>query len=141
MPLADKSLRLIARAGALAHVDSQPESAQARTWRRESFRVLEDRKGLSREGGAKFRSALRLTKSDVGAACRQWQAIGQASSGHGATLFNIGLCDEAADDLDAAEGLYRQAAQFLRASNIAGGLDRIAARRRATRQLTVHSRR
>ncbi len=113
--------------------------ALAPAFRRESIRVLEDRKGLSREDGERFKNALRLTKTDGGAACRQWQAIATANPGHAASAFNIGLCDEAAGDLDSAERLYRQAAQLSQASNIAGGLDRIAARRRATRQLAAHA--
>ncbi|MEJ5975628.1 hypothetical protein WG901_03210 [Novosphingobium sp. PS1R-30] len=113
--------------------------ALAPTWRRESIRVLEDRKGLSREDGEKFKNALRLTKTDAGAACRQWQAIADANPGHAVTLFNIGLCDEAAGNLDGAERLYREAAQTSRAGNVGDGLGRIAARRRASRQLAAHS--
>jgi len=109
--------------------------------RQESIRVVEDRKGLSREDGERFKNALRLTKTDPGAACRQWQAIADANPAHGASLFNVGLCDEAAGDLDGAERLYRQAAQLSRAGNIADGLRRIEARRHAARQLETHLRR
>jgi hypothetical protein len=51
----------------------------------------------------------------------------------------VGLCAEAADDLDGAEQAYGRAAQLSRTSNIAGGQERIAARRRAARQLAAHS--
>lgn len=122
-----------------AKIAARLRSALAPSWRRESIRVLEDRKGLTREDGDRFKNALRLTKSDAGAACRQWQAIAEANPGHAATRFNIGLCDEAAGDLARAEASYRQAAQLSRAGNIGEGLDRIAARRRAERQLTAHS--
>lgn len=109
--------------------------------RSETFRVLEDRKGLSKEDGEKFRHALRLTKTDAQAACRQWDAIGAANSAHGATLFNLGLCAESAGDLADAQRIYRMAAEHSRASNIADGLRRIDARYRAERQLEAHSRR
>jgi hypothetical protein len=115
--------------------------ALAPTERRESIRVIEDRKGLSREDGEKFKNALRLTKSDWRSACRQRQAIADANPSHAATVFNIGLCDEAAGDLDSAEKLYRDAAQLSRAGSISDGLRRIDARRRAARQLEAHSRR
>lgn len=114
--------------------------ALAPAWRRDSIRVLEDRKGLAREDGDKFKNALRLTKTDAGAACRQWQAIADANPSHPATLFNIGLCDEAAGNLDGAERIYQQVRPLTRAGNVAEGLERIAARRRARLQLAAHAR-
>lgn len=123
----------------MGKVAARLRAALVPAWRSESIRVLEDRKGLSREDGERFKNALHLTKTDAGAACRQWQAIADANPGQAATLFNIGLCDEAAGDLDGAERLYRVAAQVSRAGNIAAGLDRIAARRRADRQLAAHT--
>ncbi len=113
----------------------------APVWRSEGIRVLEDRKGLSKPDAAAFVQALRLTKMDGAAACRHWQAIASANPAHGATAFNIALCAEGAGDLDGAERLYRAAAQLTRASNIADGLQRIEARRRAERQVAAHSRR
>lgn len=120
-------------------VAARMRTALAPERRRESIRVLEDRKGLSKDDGELFKNALRLTKTDAGGACRQWQAIAAANPGHAATAFNIGLCDEAAGDLDSAERLYRSATQLSRAGNITSGLDRIAARRQAARQLEAHS--
>jgi tetratricopeptide (TPR) repeat protein len=125
--------------GLADNIAARLRDALAPMQRRESIRVLEDRKGLSREDGEHFKNALRLTKSDPVAACRQWQAISAANANHAATIFNLGLCDEAAGDLDGAEQLYRRAAQLSPAGNIAGGLERIAARRRAARQLASHS--
>jgi hypothetical protein len=112
--------------------------ALAPTFRREGIRVIEERKGLSREDGERFKNALRLTKTDAGAACRQWQAIVDANPAHGASLFNIGLCDEAGGDLDSAERFYRQAALSSRVGSVTDGLRRIEARRRAARQLAAH---
>jgi hypothetical protein len=113
----------------------------APVWRSEGIRVLEERKGLSKEDAAKFANALRLTKTDGQAACRQWQDLAAANPSHPATAFNIGLCAEAAGDLDGADRLYRVAAQLSRASNLADGLRRIEARRRAERQIAAHDRR
>lgn len=109
-------------------------------WRNEGIRVLEDRKGLSKEDSARFVQALRLTKTDGGAACRQWQAIAAANPTHAATAFNIGLCAEVAGDLAGAERLYRVAAPLSRLRNAAEGLARIEARRRADSQIAAHGR-
>lgn len=125
----------------VAKVAGRLRGALAPTWRSEGIRVLEDRKGLSKDDAARFMGALRLTKTDDAAACRQWQAIVQANPVHGASAFNIGLCAEAAGDLDGAERLYRQAGQLTRASNVSDGLERIAARRRADRQVADRARR
>lgn len=113
----------------------------APVWRSEGIRVLEERKGLSKPDVAAFVNALRLTKTDAAAACRQWQAIAVTNPAHAATAFNIGLCAEASGDIADADRLYRAAAQISRTSNIAQGLDRIEARRRADRQVAAHSRR
>lgn len=114
-------------------------TALAPFWRSEGIRVLEDRKGLSKPDAAAFVQALRLTKTDGGAACRQWQAIAAANPAHAATAFNIGLCAEAAGDLAGAERLYRAAAPLSRARNAAEGLGRIEARRRAESQIAAHA--
>lgn len=121
-------------------IAGRTRAALAPAFRRESIRVLEDRKGLSAADGELFKNALRLTKIDAGAACRQWQTIAAANPAHGATAFNIGLCAEAANALDSAEMFYRRAAPLSASSSIAEGLRRIDARRRAARQLKAHFR-
>lgn len=122
----------------LAKVALRTRLALAPELRREKIRVLEDRKGLSPVDGDRFRNALRLTKTDAGAACRQWQAIAEANPGHAATVFNTGLCAESAGDLAGAEQRYRMAAQLTRLGNVSQALDRLAARRRAASQLAAH---
>lgn len=121
-------------------IANRTRAALAPNERHESIRVIEDRKGLSREDGDRFRNALRLTKTDAGAACRQWQLIAEANPDHVATAFNIGLCDEAAGDLDRAGEAYRRAARLSRDGAIAQGLSRLDARARADRQLRAHAR-
>lgn len=121
-------------------IASRLRAALAPTTRRESIRVIEDRKGLSREDGERFKNALRLTKTDSGGACRQWQLIADTNPDHAATAFNIGLCDEAAGDLDRAGQAYRRAAQLSRDGAIAQGLSRLDARGRADSQIRAHAR-
>lgn len=123
----------------LATVARRTRLALAPEARSEKIRVLEDRKGLSRYDGDRFRNALRLTKTDAPAACRQWQAIAETNPNHPATVFNTGLCAESAGDLAAAEQRYRLAAQLTRAGNVRQALDRLSDRRRADAQLRMHS--
>jgi hypothetical protein len=106
----------------------------------DAVRVLEKRDGLSKPDGELFKNALRLTKSDRGAACRQWQGIAQANPGQVSTLFNLALCAESAGD-DA--GARQQYEALLRLANVPQARDRlaaIAARARAADQLADHAR-
>jgi hypothetical protein len=74
------------------------------------IRVLENRKKLSKAHQAAFKSALKLTKSDVPAACALWDQISIEASNHAESWFNAGLCAEARGYWAHARDLYREAA-------------------------------
>lgn len=107
--------------------------------RSEDVRVMENRKGLPRELQPQFKDAVHLTKNDPAAACREWQAIDQASQNDLSTVFNLGLCAESQGRLGEAERRYRQALSLKPGEPYAAaGLRRIEDRMRADRQLAVH---
>ena len=63
--------------------------------RLEQIRVMETRKGLSKDDGRAFREAVRLTKSDRrGGLRRLVGARGGAIPRNASVLFNLGLCAE-----------------------------------------------
>lgn len=106
-----------------------------------TIRVNESRKGLEKPLAARFKGAVRLTKSDWPAACREWEAIGELAPTHQPTLFNRALCGEASGDDARAAELYRQLLGLSPASGSAQeGLGRIAARSRALAQIAAHDR-
>lgn len=110
----------------------------APTERHDDIRVLESREGMSKADAAAFRAALRLTKNDVEAACRAFEALEATNPQSVTILFNIGLCREGEGDLDAAERFYRQADAIDQGKiEPTAGLVRIKLRRRAESQLAL----
>ena len=102
----------------------------------EDVRVMESRDDLSRADGRAFREAVRLTKTDGGAACAAWSALEEANPSHVGVLFNLGLCAESEGRLDDAYRYYERALAVDDDSNYAGqGVRRIEDRRRADEQL------
>jgi hypothetical protein len=79
---------------------------------RYKVRVQEDRKALPPELADRFRQAVRLTKTDEAAACRAFAEIDRLSPDHGATVFNLALCAEAAGQYPLAADLYSRARVF-----------------------------
>lgn len=125
---------LAGRIAARVRSDLAPEE------RSESVRVLEKRDGLSKEDGELFKNALRLTKSDAAAACRQWQSIAGTNPGQVSTAFNLALCAESVGDDRTARDRYEA---LLRGANVYQARDRlgqIEARERGRRQLAAHER-
>lgn len=111
----------------------------APTYRAEDIRVLESRSGIAKEDHQAFRNALRLTKSDVGAACDAFAALEANNPKDITVLFNIGLCHESSGDLDAATQSYETVLAISpRKLEPEEGLRRIASRLRAERQLAIH---
>jgi len=102
----------------------------------EQVRVMETRKGLSRDDGRAFRDAVRLTKDDPDAACAAWSALEAANPDNAAVLFDLGLCAESRGELYEAFDYYRR---VIAAGEDAGyarqGAARIEARWRANAQL------
>lgn len=111
----------------------------APTYRREEVRVFESRSGIRKADHAAFRAAIRLTKTDIGAACDGFAALGEANPDDLSLRFNIALCHESAGALDEAARAY-EAVLALRPgkSEAEQGLARIASRQRARRQLALH---
>lgn len=99
-------------------------------------RVDESRKGLSKPDADRFKAIVRMVKDrNVPGACQGWRDLAVTNPGHLPTQFNIGLCAESAGDDATAETQYRTA-QSLTAARL--GLDRIARRARAQRQIAAH---
>jgi len=117
----------------------QVRSDLAPVERSEAIRVLEGREGMSKPDQTAFRAALKLTKTDVAAACRAFEALAAANPRSVTILFNIGLCHESEGDLEAAQRIYEDVlAMSPRKAEPQEGLARIASRLRAERQLSIH---
>lgn len=95
------------------------------------IRVREERAGLSGAGAQRFKAAVRLTKRDETAACRAFVTIGEQAPDHGPTLFNRGLCAEAAGRYAEASDLYLRARVFgtTFGSDVSRALTRVASLR------------
>lgn len=108
-------------------------------FRAEDIRVLESRDGIAKQDHQAFRNALRLTKTDVVAACDAFAALEPGNPDDITILFNIGLCHESSGDLEAATRTYEAVLAISpRKLEPQEGLRRIASRLRAERQLSVH---
>lgn len=94
---------------------------------RTTTRIREDRKGLDKPLGERFKTAVRLTKTDVAASCREFDAIGEAAPDQAATIFNRGLCRESQGDADSAMSFYSR----VNGTDVREAQGRIAATRQA----------
>ena len=91
------------------------------------IRFREDRAGLSKELGARFKDTVKLSQRDLGAACSAWEAIEHEQPGQLSTVFNLGLCAEQRGEYPAALALYRRAAAMKRAGDIDTAIGRAQA--------------
>lgn len=108
-------------------------------FRAQDIRVLESRDGMGKPDQAAFKAALRLTKNDVAGACRAFEALEATNPQSITILFNIGLCREGAGDLAGAADYYAEALAIKPGKlEPQEGLARIASRRQAERQLSIH---
>jgi hypothetical protein len=108
-------------------------------FREENFRILENRKGLSKADQRRFKEAVRLTKSDTFAACQEFINLETENPKHVSVLFNIGLCHESEGHLGVAHEYYLRTLSSEPAKNIAlASLDRIKSRLDARRQISDH---
>lgn len=82
--------------------------ALAPSLRWESVRVNENRKGLTGADAARFKQAVRLTKTDPSAACAGWEGLAEGNPAHIPLLFNRALCMESQGKRDQAKMLYDQ---------------------------------
>ena len=105
-------------------------------FRRADVRIMESRKGLAKADSSAFRETVRLTKSDQAAACAQFEAMLASYPDHASLLFNAGLCAERDGRLEEAAELYQRTRMTADGRAYAqAGLDRVASRMRAERQL------
>ncbi len=106
--------------------------------RAEDVRVLESRKGIAKEDRDAFRAAVKLVNRDPFAACQAFAALEATNPQDVSVLFNIGLCRESEGYLGAAEDYYAQVLAIGSKDYALAGMDRIASRYRAQRQMAVH---
>lgn len=88
--------RLIERAAADYAGDFTP------LWQSQAVRVLENRKGLTKPQGERFKAALKATKTDAGEACRLFEELAAEAPTHRSLAFNAALCAEMRGDYEAA---------------------------------------
>ncbi len=110
--------------------------------RNEEIRVLESRKNLEKADRKPFKAAVKLTKTDIVAACEGFQALEANNPSHVSVLFNIGLCHEGEGDLETAAAYYDRALAAEPDKDAPqAGLKRIARRERADLQLAMREER
>ena len=107
--------------------------------RHEDIRILENRKGLSKADADRFKNAVRLTKSDVDAACTEFAALAQANPSHGSSVFNLGLCSEMTGRTDSARHDYQRSLTLEGGNDYARpALARLDGSARADGQIAAH---
>lgn len=79
---------------------------------RETPRLMERRRGLSRSDRRVFKDALKASNGDINAACTAFRSLEEANPQHVSVLFNIGLCLESEDNLDLALDYYARALEI-----------------------------
>lgn len=94
-----------------------------------TIRVQERRDGLPPDATARFKQAVRLTKSDAAAACAAFAEVDRMVPDNGSTTFNLALCAEAAGRYDEAADRYTRARLFApkAAGDVSKGLARVGA--------------
>jgi len=94
-----------------------------------TIRVQERRDGLPPDAAARFKQAVRLTKSDGAAACAAFAEVDRMVPDTGSTTFNLALCAEAAGRYAEAADRYTRARLFApkAAGEITKGLARVGA--------------
>jgi len=103
------------------------------------FRILEKRKGMSKEDARTFKKAVRLTKSDPIAACLAFNELEVTNQEHVSILFNVGLCRESQGHLQQARDYYNRTLDIdSRKGEVQAGLDRVTSRLIARHQVLEH---
>jgi hypothetical protein len=94
-----------------------------------TIRVQEGRDGLPPDAAARFKQAVRLTKTDAAAACAAFAEVDRMVPDHGSTTFNLALCAEAAGRYAEAGDRYARARLFApkAGGEVSKGLGRVGA--------------
>lgn len=108
--------------------------------RDEAVRVDENRKGLAKPDAARFKAAVRLTKTDTRAACGAWREVAASNPQHLPTMFNLALCNEHEGQRDAAVQGYRAVLGIApRTYAASAAISRIALDAQARAQIAAHN--
>ncbi len=100
-----------------AGIASDLRQVFAPTVRSYTVRFRERTKGLDRTQQAQFRGLVHQSQRDLPRACEGWAALERGAPDHVATVFNLGVCAEAAGDLPGALTRYERASQLLGGRN------------------------
>ncbi|MEO0464834.1 MAG: tetratricopeptide repeat protein [Pseudomonadota bacterium] len=104
----------------------------------DNIRIMESRKDLAKQDRRAFRDAVKLTNTDPLAACDAFRRLEATNPAHVSVLYNIGLCHEAAGELEAARDYYSRAlSQDPGREYPSGGIERISERERAAVQIAA----
>lgn len=107
---------------------------------RRDIRVMERRKDLRKEDRRPFRNAVKATDESVAVACESFQALEATNPQHASVLFNIGLCNESAGELEAAIDYYARALEVDPGRDYpTDGLRRVRSRIRAEEHLAMRA--
>lgn len=113
----------------------------APTVRTYSVRFREKTKGLNPVQTAQFKGLVRQSQHDLPLACQGWSGLERQAPDHVATVFDLGVCAEAAGDLEGALARYERASQLLgphnEAENDANRVRRLIAARDLARRRGV----
>lgn len=109
-------------------------------FRDEAVRVDESRKGLVKADAARFKAAVKLTKTDTRAACGAWREVAASNPQHLPTMFNLALCNEHEGQRDAAVQGYRTVLGFApRTYAASAAISRISLDAQARAQIAAHN--
>ncbi|MCL4672442.1 MAG: hypothetical protein KJZ64_05800 [Sphingomonadaceae bacterium] len=84
----------------------QHAAALGPRWGRSAYRVLENRKGLTKPQGALFKQALKATKTNANEACRLFDQLALEVPTQRSVQFNAAMCIEMRGDLPGALAAY-----------------------------------
>lgn len=93
-----------------------------------SVRFREDRDGMAKDIGNRFKAIVKRSKTDVRGACGQWASMKAQLPNHPSVLYNLAVCAEAAGEYDDALAGYRAAQAALlpkKSGDIADSINRI----------------
>ena len=92
-----------------------------------SVRLREEREGMDKDLGKRFKDSVKLSQRDWQAACGIWRGMDGELPNQPSLLFNLGLCAEVSGDYKSADALYRRAAGTgIRDGAFADAIDRVA---------------
>lgn len=79
---------------------------------RYALRFYESRSGMPKDVSEAFKAAMKLTQSNLPAACQAFAAIDQTMPDQVIIVYDLGICAEARGDYAAAKALYQRAAMI-----------------------------